>query len=487
MSATRIWSKFKELLDVSWGTVSDGYLLKRSGTNIIGVPASSVGQVWRGEYDPATTYQPNDAVSYTGSSYLCGATTTGVAPVPSTASYLIPPLATTGSMGSIAALPVGNQALYYARGDNTWSDLSAAVKPTIWSVRQRNFNALGNPNFEVDQRNAGVLVNPANGGFCVDRWNAQYNGTLRVSGQQIYSPTALPGTSFLMTSRILRLTLTTAQASLGAGDLLMVQQTVEGPVMRALFGDVHSVSLLVRSSVANLKFSVALRDGPGASTRSLVKLCSMGAANTWTMFTLPNLPVWSAGGTWSLVPGTMGYFLGITLASGTTYVAPAADVWQTGNYIAAPGMSNFASNATSSTFEMAFVQHEPGAECTTPIDISFADNQHECLRYYWSTFTYGVQVGVATTVGAIYCNALPSQPPFSNYPYKRKLARIPTAVSYYSANAGINNVRDLYTPTDRAVTSVGDHNDDNAGHPGLGTTNVASTLYQFHISADTGW
>lgn len=37
MSALRLFEKFAKLLDVSWGSIADGQLLKRSGTNIIGV------------------------------------------------------------------------------------------------------------------------------------------------------------------------------------------------------------------------------------------------------------------------------------------------------------------------------------------------------------------------------------------------------------------------------------------------------------------
>lgn len=37
MSAVRFFSKFAELLDVSWATIADGEFLKRSGTNIDGV------------------------------------------------------------------------------------------------------------------------------------------------------------------------------------------------------------------------------------------------------------------------------------------------------------------------------------------------------------------------------------------------------------------------------------------------------------------
>src|SRR5206468_12857107 len=41
--------------------------------------------------------------------------------------------------------------------------------PEIWSVRLRSFNAVGNPNFEVDQVNIGAAVANINGS-CMDRW-----------------------------------------------------------------------------------------------------------------------------------------------------------------------------------------------------------------------------------------------------------------------------------------------------------------------------
>src|SRR4029077_7860842 len=54
---------------------------------------------------------------------------------------------------------------------NTCQNLVTAIQPTIWSARLRSFNAIGNPTFEVSQRNAGNSVsNPSSGAFVIDRW-----------------------------------------------------------------------------------------------------------------------------------------------------------------------------------------------------------------------------------------------------------------------------------------------------------------------------
>ena len=170
-------------------------------------------------------------------------------------------------------------------------------------------------------------------------------------------------------------------------------------VVRELINDVHSISLLVYSSVAGLKFSVALRDPTDAN--SLVNLCTIPTANTWTLITLPNLPVWPAGGNFSILPGAQGYNLTVTLACGSTYMAPAAGTWQTGLFLGAPGMSSWVASPVNSTFFLAFVQHEPGALCTTLMDKPFSQNLDECLRYYQKTYAYGTKPGTAIDANAV--------------------------------------------------------------------------------------
>ena len=212
----------------------------------------------------------------------------------------------------------------------------SATQAQIWSTRLRSFTAsIGNAKFEVDQRNAGgALVNPSNGTFLLDRWSVSRAGTMGINTQQVnlgISPNlVVPGTSFQISKNYLSSVLSTQQASLGAGDVWQLQQIVEGPTLRELVSDVTSFSLLVSSSVAGLKFSVAIRDS-GPATKSLVKLCTIPTASTWTLIQLPNLPVFPSGN-FSLNPGAVGYVIDICLAAGSTWMSPAADTWQNGHF-----------------------------------------------------------------------------------------------------------------------------------------------------------
>jgi hypothetical protein len=67
---------------------------------------------------------------------------------------------------------------------------STVILPTIWSVRQRSFNAITNPNFEVNQVVPWPLVQNsiATNGYVVDRWGWYLNYppmTGNASGQSV--------------------------------------------------------------------------------------------------------------------------------------------------------------------------------------------------------------------------------------------------------------------------------------------------------------
>jgi hypothetical protein len=344
------------------------------------------------------------------------------------------PLANTTQPGLLTKLS-GN-ATDFVDGTNTCQNLVGAVQPTIWSARLRSFNAIGNPNFEVDQRNVGTATTSVNGVFVQDRWSVSKNGTMAMTDQQIPSFQNAPSSSFLISQNCLRFTLTTQSATLAASDYFVFNQMIEGPLWRELAGDVHSLSLLVRSSVAGLKFGVALRDSP--PTRSLVKLCTIPSANTWTLITLPNLPGWLSGNFGAGV-GLPGYQLVITLACGATGTTVANDAWQSSNFFGAIGQSNFAASPVNSTFDISMAQHEPGAICSQFIDKPFPQNYDECQRYFQKNVAYAalpLAGGGQTILGFLYANAVATTTCRPSLRFKKTMAKTPTLVLGYN---GVSN------------------------------------------------
>ena len=398
--------------------------------------------------------------------------------------------------GTVSAIPpadstqsgllnqLSGNATDFVGGDN-----ACHVLPASGGGSSRSFNALGNPNFEVDQRRVGSAISlgpGVNQSNYMDRWNASSGGTMTYTVQQIPANVLLPGTNFFITSKICRFTLTTAQASLGASDFASFQSIVEGQALRELLGDVTSVSLLVRSSVANVKFGLSFWDSPG--NYGLVKLCTLGAANTWTLIQFPNLPIWTPSGTFPVTPGSYGYSLQIVLAAGSNQMFPANDVWVATPKYGAVGQSNFSANAVNSTFDIAFVQHEPGPVCNPLIDKPFNQNYDECLRYYQKSYEYSTAIGNTTggnmIFGVISASNLSYIIGLPNF--LKPLAKTVTP-TVYNANTGA--VNSVYNSSSGASATTGTVY---AGQKGLSlinlaTNQVAGNLMSFGYTADTGW
>lgn len=379
---------------------------------------------------------------------------------------------------------------YYFRKDNlgfAWSlpsgsvtiPAGAVIKPAIesqiWNVRMRSFNAVGNPHFTVDQRNIGAtLTNPASLTWAMDRWKYAkgVGNTFAVTLAKTAGPVLIPGTNFNVSSSFLRVTLTTQQATMAASDYLTLCQVVEGPNFRPLQSDVHSIGALVRSSVAPLTIGFALYDWMG--TYSLTVSATISVANQWTLVKMPNLPFW-AGSNFSSAVGNPGYYISLALASGSTYIT-APNVWTSGIFYAPTGISNFAAQAVNSTFDIAFVQHEPGPVCSGLINKSFLDNYDECLRYFQKTYDYDVAVGAASYVGA---NVLmPQGAALSLGPsrFVKPMAKIPIMTSY---NPGVANSPNtcVGSVSGTSYPVTGFSNVGKSGFYGLNTTGVSGETW----------
>jgi hypothetical protein len=394
------------------------------------------------------------------------------------------PIAPAGTTTAGLLAQVSGLTTDYVRGDNTCQNLGLGVQPTIWSARLRSFNAVGNPNFECDQISCHAsVVAPAK---LLDRWQFSKSGTMNFSASSGPEVVLLPGTNFQISAYRTRTQLSTQQASLGATDYLIFRQYIEGPMFRELASDVHSVSLLVRSSVAGLKFGLILRDSP-TTTKTLAKLCTIPAANTWTLIQLPNLPVWPSGN-FTTVAGSVGYELDICLAGGSTYLAPSNDTWLSGNYFGgAAGQSNFAASPVNSTFDVAFVQHEPGSVCSTLMDKPFSQNFDECQRYYSKSYPYNILPGAVNSAGAASILAAVGQNIYGTVSFPKRMANIPGVQVYSDVTGAAGGVRDLFAGADRGISAPYHIGETCFGGVQLVSVNSASTVYTFQWWADTNW
>jgi hypothetical protein len=266
----------------------------------------------------------------------------------------------------------------------------------------------------VSQENIDTAVTGigASGGvetYITDQWKIRAKGSLRVSGQRI-SSISLPGIKYA-----LRTTITTTQSSLGSGDYLQVSQPIEG--LRALklaLGTsgayAIAVGVYVRSSVTGT-FAVELCNS--ARDRSICKLVTIAAANTWTWVPFSGAPgsgqtafPGDTSGTWLTDTGA-GLRIGITLAAGST-LQGAADAWFGTDVMTTSAQTNLAAT-TSATFDVTALCTFGGVELPASNRVPLllrpfhAEIEH-CKRYWQKSYDSATAPGTATYLGGFDTN-----------------------------------------------------------------------------------
>ncbi len=380
----------------------------------------------------------------------------------------------------------------YARitGSQLISSVSSQVDatPQIYSVRLRSFNAVNNPTFEVNQRLTGGTMQANTSQWITDRWLG-YNSTgiTPFWGVSTGQTITVPGTNFMISQAMLQFnTQSVSKPSLAATDQTIVQQTVEGSAMRELMNDVHSISILAQTNVAGgLKFALLLQDS--SSTRTLAKLCTIPSPNVWTLIQLPNLPVWASGGGWSVTPGSVGYNLIISVAAGSSQITSANDVWVNANVRGAIGMDNILSKPSNSQLWIAAVQDEPGAQCSTLMDVPFSQNYDNCLRYFSKSYLYSVKAGTNTTVGQRTARVSPqfTSNTYDTITFPKTMAKVPTVALY--APDGTVNAAQVLGAANVTVSSVSYIGDNAFSGFAMASAQTANNTMAFHYTADIGW
>jgi hypothetical protein len=245
-------------------------------------------------------------------------------------------------------------------------------------------NRLVSGDMRIDQRNAGVATNPANGDYVVDRWSYGATQASKFSGGQNYGAVAAPAGFTHNLGMVVG-----AAVGVGAADVFHVTQAVEGsslPDLKWGTADAAAVTLSfwARSSIAGLH-SGAIRNA--AATRSYPFTFTIGVANTWEHFTI-TIPGDTAG-TWP-TGAVKGLDVTFSLGAGSNY-SGTASAWAASNYVAATGAVSVVGTLGAS-FYLTGVQLEAGSVATTFEQRPLDDELRRCQRYCYVTANNIVRV-----------------------------------------------------------------------------------------------
>jgi len=239
-----------------------------------------------------------------------------------------------------------------------------------------NRNVIVNGDMSISQRGLGWTSVGASNVIYLDRWR-YYNNTDGVVG--IGPDANVPANTPF--SRSMNVTVSTADASIGANQLGYIQQTMLFNATNTLVGNTFTISFWVKSSVAGT-YSAVIRvfSSTFGTYRTQIKTYTVSAADTWEYKTL------------TLINGLEfpdSFFeILFVLAAGSNYNGGIADVWAYTNNVATSSQANFY-GTNGNVFQLTGVQVELGAVATPFEFLSPGINEYLCQQDYQTIGTLG--------------------------------------------------------------------------------------------------
>jgi hypothetical protein len=264
---------------------------------------------------------------------------------------------------------------------NAITDANDGNTTTINGVTPNSANVVGknkiiNGAMRIDQRNSGgaVTMNTTSNTYTLDRWNS--SGQISDGVFTIQQSTEAPA-GFTNSSKI---TVTTADASIGSTQNYLVTQFIEGNNVADLgFGTANAktitVSFWVRSSLTGT-FGGALNNS--ANDRNYPFTYSISAANTWEYKTITIAG--DTSGTW-LTDTSRGIGLRFQIGMGSDRIATAGSWTGTSNIFGAIGATNII-ETRNATWQVTGVQLEVGESATEFEHRPYGMELQLCQRYY---------------------------------------------------------------------------------------------------------
>ena len=304
-----------------------------------------------------------------------------------TAWLVLPPTASPTFTGGPAA-PTATA------GTNTTQLATTAFVTTAAANVTSGFrNKIINGDMRIDQRNSAATAVTTND-YSADLWYNENGCNAVLSAQQ--STDVPTGQGFFSS---LKVTSTTGDASIGAGQFAVITQHIEGSNSAALaYGSANAkqivVSFWVKATVTGT-YSLTLYNN--GATRILPTAYTVSVSNTWEKKTV--VIAGDTSGTWLTTTGR-GVSVNFYTALGSTYLGTSG-VWNGSNIYGATGQANaWASN--NNVFAITGVQLEEGGVATPfeyrPIGVELA----LCQRYYYRVVYNGSGNTILNGTGVAY-------------------------------------------------------------------------------------
>jgi hypothetical protein len=289
-------------------------------------------------------------------------------------------------------------------------------------------NKIINGSFDYFQRGV-TFTSIVNNAYHADRFHYIKSGAVV---HNIARSTDVPSSSTSLYS--LQASITTADASIVAGDYSGILQHIEGNVLRSFEGKSMVMTFWVKATKTGT-YCVALRNG--ASTLAYVMEYTVNASNVWEKKTLRFTH--SMAGTWAY-DTAIGMTVVWTLAAGSTFQT-TANSWNSGNFIATANQVNGTDSVSNNFFlsDVCLVEDNDGK--TRVPDFMYAgrdvfEELQLCQRYF-ETFQTIEMRGYAVTSDAVIMPL--------GFKATKRIAPIATANTSSPSNSGGGSIVSVTT------------------------------------------
>ncbi len=409
--------------------------------------------------------QPNDAYTLSGTTL-----TMTSAPSAGTNNVYVRYLSTT------------TQVITPSQNTVSWNTLDSNIQQDLGvMLKNRNING----SMVIGQRNAGAAVT-VNGAvpYTLDRWQAWDTTDGAFTVQQV-AVTNLNG--FV---NALKVTITTADASVDAGQVASISQNIEGYNVADLnWGTTNAktitISFWVQSSLTGT-FGGAVENS--ATNRSYPFTYSISSANTWQYKTITIAG--DTTGTWLTTNG-IGLRVWFDQGTGSTYTGTAG-AWASADYRNATGAVSVI-GTLNATWQITGVQLEVGTQATafSTAGGSYGAELALCQRYYYKTYNISVVPGTSTVEGLMPLEVLADGTLTRLKPFSGRLPvsmRTQPTVTAYSETGTADRIS-VYnnSATTLTVSSIAGRSENSFGSYLNTTTNASTTasyVCQFVASAE---
>lgn len=317
----------------------------------------------------------------------------------------------------------------------------------------------------INQRNATVTTGST---FVTDRWQVD---NISTSGSVSFAQNTTAPAGFTYS---LKITVTSADAAVGATDLIDFRQWIEGYNIADMgFGTSNSnyftCSFWVNSSQTGT-YGVSFRNSD--SSRVYVATYTVNSASTWEQKTV-TIPV-DTSGTW-LTDNSRGLGIAFTVMAGSNYQGTAGSWGVTNNRTTSAQANLLATNGA--TWYITGVQLEAGTTASPFEYRQYGTELALCQRYYCKTYEVTTVPATVTQTGPVYKTLDATQSYASlSWSLPVTMRASPTTVSYAPSSG---------TSGKFSTNSFGADSDVTSASANLGTTNIAYIVNAVSISGSS--